>query len=189
MEWIRRHRSAAGVSAGDDPAAHLEVIEPWQRRARAAAEKAPRHGNKVAVQTVPPGDAASEALYSLYAIWAEDIYWTCRQVHQRWMASAHADEPGVSFEDVLQESWVLYQRAMVQAEGRYQMLDRLQARTATYLRSRLVTPEDPDRGGLPARGAPLQIDMLAVGDEVAREVGLQQVWQRLRPDLSEHAQE
>jgi len=131
-QWTKRWVGSGSVEA------HLDAIEPWQARAQAVAEDASRHGNKKAVREVEPRPAEAKALHGLYGLWASGIWHTCREMYARWASSRSKDELALGFDDVLQESYVLFQRAMVQATTRYEMLNRLQARLGSYFRTRLV---------------------------------------------------
>jgi hypothetical protein len=131
-QWIQRWGGSGSVEE------HLSAIKSWQARARSVANDAARHGNKQAAQEVEPRPAEAKALHGLYGLWASDIWHTCREMYARWASSRSEDELALSFGDVLQESYVLFQRAMVRAESKFEMLNRLEARLGSYFRTRLV---------------------------------------------------
>lgn len=168
---------------------HLRALESWQVQARRVAEEASRHGNKQAVQEVVPGPAAAEALYGLFARHAEDIWHVCREIHNQYVQSSHADEPSLSLEDLLQEAYPLYQRAMVQAEGKYEMLNRLEARMAEYVRSQLVTRDDPEaRPEVASEPASAEVDLVAMYDCLCDEDRVPDeaadLWDRIKPEAA-----
>lgn len=146
-QWTQKWAGSGSVQD------HLDAIETWQARAQTVAEQASRHGNKQAVREVEPRPAETKALHGLYGLWASDIWHTCREMYVRWASSRSEDELALGFDDVLQESYVLFQRAMVQATTRYEMLNRLQARLGSYFRTRLVRRPNGDgpRGRRQAR--------------------------------------
>jgi hypothetical protein len=141
--WAKRHRLRAGVSVGDDPGPYLRAISWWQAVAQEVAEDHNRHELKQAVREVPPDEEAQEALHALYGLWGEDIWHVCRKEYDSYQQSGHRDEPGLSFGGVLQESYVLFLRAMVRAETKYEMLNRLRARLAEHVESHLLVRDDP----------------------------------------------
>lgn len=182
-EWADRHREAAP----DLSDMHLRALEDWQAQAQAVAEEASRHGNKAAVQQVTPGPAAAEALYALFARHAEDIWHVCREIHHRYVQSSHADEPGLALEDLLQEAYPLFQRAMVQADGKYAMLNRLEARMADYVRSQLITHDDPEaRGEVASEPASVEVDLVAMYDRLSEQGRVPgeaaQLWEQIKPE-------
>jgi len=154
-QWTGRWTGSGSVEG------HLSAIESWQARARKVANEAKRHGNKQAVREVEPRPAEAKALHGLYGLWASDIWHTCREVYARWASSRSEDELALGFDDVLQESYVLFQRAMVRAESKFEMLNRLQARLGSYFRTRLVQrPGDGATGQMQAREAAVEPGVL-----------------------------
>lgn len=185
MKWIERHKEAAP----DLSDAHLRAFEQWQREARAVADVASRHSNKKAVEEVTPGPAAAEALYGLFAKHAEDIWHTCREIHTKYVQSSHADEPGLSLDDLLQEAYPIFQRAMVRAEGKYQMLNRLEARMADYVRSQLVTHDDPgSRRDIEGSTAAADVDLVAMYDDLCTQNDVPDeaadLWEEIKPEAT-----
>lgn len=87
-----------------------EHIEQWQERAQAAAEEFERHACKRAVQEVTPTDREARELYELYSQHESDI--------EKWCETALAkaqgeDAPPASLEDLVSESFILFQRSLV----------------------------------------------------------------------------
>lgn len=187
-EWIERQRAAAGVRPGDDPTPHLDKIAEWQSRAREVADEASQHGNKKAVREVTPDAEEARAIFRLYALWAEDIWHTAKDIYDSYVQSGHADEPSLTLDDALQESYPIFQRAMVQAETKHGALNRLEARLAEYVESQLVIPENPDEHSPVEDRDPIApgFDLVKVYDELHREGKLPgraaALWERLGPD-------
>lgn len=148
-DWIGRQRRTAGVGGPEDEdlSDALDAIEEWKQDARKEAEEHSRHSTKKAVQNCPPTDTAAPALFRIFAVHAEQVFHICREAHVVYTQSAHADEPGLDIEDLLQEAYPLYLRAMVRHKDR-EVSDHLQRafrdRVKDYVETVLTERDDPD---------------------------------------------
>ncbi|WP_251961551.1 hypothetical protein [Salinibacter ruber] len=184
--WIHCKRKQAGVDPDKhDPEPLLEEIEPWQARAQQVAEEASRHELKTAVKKVPPSVVEAKTLFQLYALWAGPIYGICVHTYQTHVQNAAADEPVAGLEDLLQESYILFQRAMVRSTTKEKMRSRLRARMAEHVRTQMTIEDDPDdRRRQPDRSAIAPgFDLKEIYQELVDEGKVSrraaQLWQRL----------
>lgn len=147
MNWIDKQQQAAGVTSETDLTEALEAIEEWKGEAREEAERHARHATKEAVQNCPPEEGAARALFDVFAAHAERIFHICREAHEVYMTSSHSDEPSLDLEDVLQEAYPLFLRAMVRHEDR-EVGDHLQRafrdRVRGYIETTLTERDDED---------------------------------------------
>jgi len=184
--WIERQREAAILD--EDEQTYLDRISDWQARARAEADKHNTHQNKRAVQNCPPSDAEAGALFCLFATWADRVYGIAKHTLQSHSETGHTDEPGLELEDLLQEGYILFQRAMVRAESENEMASRLRARMAEYCKSQLVERDDPDDRSpvgddhevAPGFSIPALYNELKEEDRLPRRA--ERLWDQLRPD-------
>lgn len=85
------------------------------------ADEANRSGTKIALEECPPSDEEARALFALFAIEADTVYFACKDAMERTPQVQALD-----LDDVLSESYVLFLRSMV----RY---DRERGELAPYL--------------------------------------------------------
>jgi hypothetical protein len=190
--WTDQHQHAAGVAATTDATPHLQAIKGWQQRARAAAAEHRYHQNKQALADCPPPPDVQQALYTLFAIWAPDIHYLCRSALDAHTHNAAADEPGLELDDLLQEAWELFLRAMIPSDTKHEALGRLRARLAERVRSQLVLDDDPElRGPVPDTDytAP-GFDVPGLYDELREDDRLpkaaERLWDRAFPSKTVH---
>lgn len=191
-DWIDRQRQAAGVTGDEDLTDALQAIEGWRARAREEADKHARHSTKKAVQNCPPTDNAARALFDIFAAHAERICHICRETHEVYTTSSHSDEPSLDLEDLLQEAYPLFLRAMVRHEG--DVGDHLQRafrdRVKDYIETILTERDDPDeRGALedesrvaPGFDIPRLYNELREEDRLPRKA--ERAYDRLHPERS-----
>lgn len=106
MDWI--HQQQEHIDTGKDTAHYLAQISDWQARAQAVAAEASRNSTKKAVEECPPEGDEARAIYHLYAMHAETIWHVCNAALEQT-----SETDAVELEDVLQESYPLFQRALV----------------------------------------------------------------------------
>lgn len=187
-QWIHEQRRNAGVDPGEDPAPYLKRIELWQERAQEVADNCTHNELKTAVCEVPPTDDEAQALYELYALWAESIYAITMHTHQSHAQNGAADEPVASPHDLIQESYVLFQRAMVRSTTKEKMTSRLRARMAEHVRTQLTVEDDPDNRHAvedreaiaPGYNLPQLYDELHDEGRLSRRA--EKLWERLHPE-------
>ena len=143
MTWTTTHREAAGVGEDTDAAPYLDAIKDWQEEAQALGYR--YHKNKRALEDCPPPPDVQDALYALFAIWSPHIHYHCRLALESHTHSTAADEPALQLDDLLQDAWTLFLRAMVPSTTRDEAMGRLRARLAEHVRTHLVLDDDPEQ--------------------------------------------
>lgn len=136
MSWIDEHQ------ADGDEATYLDRIKSWQERAQEAATRYTSAATKKALEDEPPRDDEARALYHLYALHAETVYHVCRQELER-----ASNTEALTLEDVLQESYPRFLRAMVQYDRERGELDlylahALRQRVQDYIHSQAEQKEE-----------------------------------------------
>lgn len=191
MNWTEKQRQAAGVTADTDLTTALEAIEGWKEKAREEAQRHSRHSTKKAVQNCPPGEGAARALFDVFAVHAERIFHICRQAHEIYATSSHSDEPSLDLDDLLQEAYPLYLRAMVRHDDR-EVGEHLQRafrdRVRDYVETILTDRDDPDDRDpvvdesrvAPGFDIPRLYNELRAADRLSRRS--QRAYRRLHPD-------
>ncbi len=189
--WIDQQRIAASVTSGEDLTEALQAIEEWKQAARKEAESHSHHATKKAVENCPPTDEAAPALFDIFAANAERIYMICHDAHTVYAESSHADEPSLALEDLLQEAYPLYLRAMVRHKGRdvAQHIQRaFKDRMIDYVETILTERDDPDGRPpiadesrvAPSFDIPRLYNELREDDRLPRKA--ERAWDRLHPD-------
>jgi hypothetical protein len=187
--WIQQKRDQANLEPSrEDSEALLEKIKGWQRDAQEVASKASYHQLKKAVQEVPPNDLEAQYLFKLYALWADAIYGICVHTYRTHSHNAAADEPVVSLKDLLQESYILFQRAMVRSTTKEKMRSRLRARMAEHVRTQMTVEDDPEERTpeeatdaiAPGFDLPEIYQELVDENRVSQESA--KIWRRLKPE-------
>lgn len=163
----------------------LNEIASWQNRAQATAEQYRQHQNKKAVRETGLSDREQQAARVLFAEYAPLIAEICADVYNAHSKSGHADEPGLALRDVLQESWILFLRALVPYDPAQSSLSTylsvtLPSKVRHHLQTRLVTPDDPDRrSAVPDRSTVAPIDLAGLVEEMIESDRAQRLWKVL----------
>jgi hypothetical protein len=102
-DWAQRHRQAA---ADLSPSAVRRLTRQWMGRARSVKQQHSYHAAKKAVRECSPSPDESRALHALFASEAETIFYICRD-------AARSVTGPLGVEDVLQDAWPLFLRALL----------------------------------------------------------------------------
>lgn len=141
--WIAQQQQTAPLD--EDVDTYLERIEAWQRRAQKEAEEHSYASTKKAVEEEPPTGDEARALYHLYARHAETIYHVCQQELER-----ASETDALTLEDVLQEAYPRFMRAMVsydreRGELKMYLAHALRQRIKDYVKANREETDDSEQ--------------------------------------------
>jgi DNA-directed RNA polymerase specialized sigma24 family protein len=165
-----------------------DLIEQWQTRAQREADLHARHACKRAVKKVTPTDEEARALYELYAEHESDIREWCKDALTKAQGE---DAPPVGLEDLMAESYVLFQRSLVrydpeQSSLRTYLQHDLRGRIRDYLRSvsRQTAEREEQRPDEASAAPKFHLDELyaELVDEGRVPAEVARIYKRLHPE-------
>ena len=125
---------------------HIDQLRDWQRRAQKIADEATHSGTKKAVRETEMAEAERKAAGHLFSEMEDVILPICEHAYRKADETA-GPTPRVELEDVLQESYELFLRALVRFDPdkgdlETYLLHALRRRVEVYLRSKSEHVDD-----------------------------------------------
>jgi RNA polymerase sigma factor (sigma-70 family) len=174
----------------------LSALADWRARAREEAAQHPQHQAKRAVQATEMTEAERTAAGALFEAASEDIRTICRVAYGK----ARGQVRGLSVEDVYQEAYVLFLRALVhydpeKASLKTYLYHALRSRVTEYLRTRSAAAPPETLPAQPSRPEAREVDVHAITGRLVEEGRLagsereqdelEQAWARLTAPLDD----
>ena len=174
---------------------YITQLSDWQVRARTAAEDHDHNETKRAVNEVEMTKPEREAAGHLFSLMENTIHEVCSHALKKTRQAP--TQPPLELQDVLQESYILFLRALVHFDPekgslRTYLLHALRSRVTDYLRSKSHEIDDrreEDREPLPSRSSLPGFDVPKIVDEMVEDGQLssteqeqkriERMWERL----------
>ena len=151
----------------------INKIRPWQMRAREIADEADTAGTKKAVQETEMTEEEREAARQLFASYHDTIEEVCRFMLRNQQPGEKT--PPLQLDDLLQESYVHFLRALVRYDPGRGELDQylrhaLRSRLKRYVQSKSTRREDrEERDPIPSTTSFRRYDVVAITQELVDE--------------------